>query len=349
MDLCIGSSNNRSKQQQEHGKKTITAQIDKCNSDDFLLFTDGSAIPNPGPTGSAVVILEHGPMSTPITIGKPVSNHSDNIHGEIIAILLVTQHAKAFITSSHKSARFFIDCRSAIQAITSNSVASNHHTSINQIKRNLLLLQELHHVSIHFHWTPGHSGIDIHDMVDLAAKSYAVQAQNLPSENSSLVTVAKARISNSNVTRFLWERRWEICPVADYYKMYVTDLSHSLEISNISQLQANMQKSLIKLRINHTKLPAHKSRYSKDVSPLCDVCNSRFNTEHLFFHCIKFEIYRTHLLSLVRRTLENDQAATECNPSISTLLGLNKKISQRSRVVICNLVVDFLSNIAVQI
>ena len=40
----------------------------------MLLFTDGSAINNPSPTGAAVVIRKNGPTNVPIKLTKAIKN-----------------------------------------------------------------------------------------------------------------------------------------------------------------------------------------------------------------------------------------------------------------------------------
>ena len=53
-----------------------------CNSQDVLLFTDGSALTNPGPTGAGAVIYFDGYSTTPILLQKGVSPLSNNNTGE---------------------------------------------------------------------------------------------------------------------------------------------------------------------------------------------------------------------------------------------------------------------------
>ena len=55
---------------------------------DVIVFTDGSALGNPGPCGSGVAVYWDGPNSTPTTHRKPVSSNSSSYHGEIEAIPL---------------------------------------------------------------------------------------------------------------------------------------------------------------------------------------------------------------------------------------------------------------------
>ena len=283
MGLNIGLSHSRSTAQQELGRNTILNQLNQCGDNDYLLFTDGSALSNPGPTGSAVNVMKNGPNSAPTIIGEPISSCSDNFHGEINAVDIASHHALTTITPYHTSLRFFIDCHTAISAITTTTVPSNHHTIINKIKQNLAQIQQSFDIPIHFHWTPAHCHIPAHDSADRAAKHFAKVARHLPQNNSKPITVANARLSNLAISKILWNRRWKLCSDANLYKHYTPDIDNVLRIPKLSDLHANTQKILIKLRINHTSLPAHKARYSSEVSPLCDICETLFDIEHLFF------------------------------------------------------------------
>ena len=52
------------------------------------IFTDGSALGNPGPCGSAAVIYINGLAKDPVTLSKPVALKSTSFHGEVAAVSL---------------------------------------------------------------------------------------------------------------------------------------------------------------------------------------------------------------------------------------------------------------------
>ena len=60
----------------------VSAQISDMNKNTVAIFTDGSCIGNPGPTGAGVVILKNGFNKPTIKPAKTVSNNSTNYHGE---------------------------------------------------------------------------------------------------------------------------------------------------------------------------------------------------------------------------------------------------------------------------
>ena len=60
----------------------------------MLIFTDGSAQINPGPTGSPTVIKKQGLKSAPIKKVKAISSRDTSFEGEVEAIYMGTEYAK---------------------------------------------------------------------------------------------------------------------------------------------------------------------------------------------------------------------------------------------------------------
>ena len=52
----------------------------------MMIWTDGSALGNPGPTGSGVAIKKNGPESTEIKIAHAVTKMGTSYQGELQAI-----------------------------------------------------------------------------------------------------------------------------------------------------------------------------------------------------------------------------------------------------------------------
>ena len=60
----------------------------------MLIFTDGFAQINPGPTGSAAVVKKQGLKSAPIKKVKAISSRDTSFEGELEAIYMGTEYAK---------------------------------------------------------------------------------------------------------------------------------------------------------------------------------------------------------------------------------------------------------------
>ena len=52
----------------------------KALSNEMMIFTDGSALGNPGPTGSGVAIKKNGPKSTEIKTAHAVTKMGTSYH-----------------------------------------------------------------------------------------------------------------------------------------------------------------------------------------------------------------------------------------------------------------------------
>ncbi len=91
-----------------------------------VIFTDGSALSNPGPCGAAVVCYAEGMESQLLFLKEAVSKLSTSYHGELRAMLLATQFGKEYSSTHHiTELNIFIDCQAVIASVTS----SRHHRS----------------------------------------------------------------------------------------------------------------------------------------------------------------------------------------------------------------------------
>ena len=59
-----------------------------------MIWTDGSALGNPGPTGSGVAIKKNGPESTEIKIAHAITKMGTSYQGELQAIRIGIIYAK---------------------------------------------------------------------------------------------------------------------------------------------------------------------------------------------------------------------------------------------------------------
>ena len=65
----------------------VTKLLNYMKDSTNAIFTDGSSLINPGPTGAGAVIFRAGMNKAPIKLPKAVSSNSTNYHREIDAIL----------------------------------------------------------------------------------------------------------------------------------------------------------------------------------------------------------------------------------------------------------------------
>ena len=79
----------------------INSILDTCTNKTMIVFTDGSAQSNPGPTGSGVIIKKQGQNSTPIKIAKAVKYMGSSYEGELEATKIATEYAPDNISPSN--------------------------------------------------------------------------------------------------------------------------------------------------------------------------------------------------------------------------------------------------------
>ncbi len=88
----LGSSHSRNAAQQRLATKSVQDHMCSLPHDTLPIFTDGSALGNPGPCGSAAVIYINGLSNEPVTLNEPVARKSTSFHGEVAAVNLALNY-----------------------------------------------------------------------------------------------------------------------------------------------------------------------------------------------------------------------------------------------------------------
>ena len=65
--------------------------LKQIEENEAVIFTDGSALGNPGPTGAGAVVYLNGYQSSPILLKKGVSPLSNNYTGELVGIQIALE------------------------------------------------------------------------------------------------------------------------------------------------------------------------------------------------------------------------------------------------------------------
>ena len=74
---------------QEENIKDVLSNLD---FDSVVAFTDGSALGNPGPTGSGAAIYYQGLEQEPVCLSMPVCSDGNNYIEELVGIQIALQH-----------------------------------------------------------------------------------------------------------------------------------------------------------------------------------------------------------------------------------------------------------------
>ena len=161
----------------------------------MMIFTYGSALGNPGPTGKGVVIKKNGQESTEIKIAHAVTKMGTSYQGELQAIRIGTTYAKENISISTENLHIFVDSQAAIQAIIEQNHKNYHNITITEIRQNLINIS--HSIkSIKFVYCPAHKGIVENETADKLAK-IAKKVQTL--EATYIVTSSEIKTENKKM------------------------------------------------------------------------------------------------------------------------------------------------------
>lgn len=239
----------------------------------FVLFTDGSAIPEIGVGAAAVT--RHDTYRVSLGPEGSISNFEAEIMGVILAII----HSDNF-TGIDRVA-IFSDNQSALQvAHDQPRPRSGQHLALGI--RNLVanLPPEL---SFHFYWSPGHEGIELNELADEAAKDaaeYGDEITILPISLGSLLKKIKEEFNICNVSfdpgRALLSPR----------PKEVSDALFSLEKGQASVI--------FQLRSGHCPLNAYLFRFKRHKTGLCNGCMVPETVEHFLLHCRRYNRHRAH-------------------------------------------------------
>ena len=128
-----------------------------------ILWTDGSANPNPGPGGYAVIEVD-GDIGRPVVLGREAD--STNIRMEGLAMIAAIKYAGEEGCEIHSDSEFWIN---VLTKWADGWKANDWRKKSGPIK-NLEIVQELHEL-YHRHpvklvWVKGHDGIMFNELAD---------------------------------------------------------------------------------------------------------------------------------------------------------------------------------------
>ena len=96
--------------------------LNKCTDREVLLFTDGSALGNPGPTGAGAVAYVDGYNCSPVLMKKCVSPLSNNNTGELVGIQIGLEFPSELDYVQNRSIHILTDCQPAIKTAFGNQL-----------------------------------------------------------------------------------------------------------------------------------------------------------------------------------------------------------------------------------
>ena len=106
-------------------EENIRALLQTMNRENVIVFTDGSALSNPGPTGAGAVVYLEGYQSSPVLLKKGVSPVGNNFTGELVGIQIAVEFLAEYDGNDAVHGRnihIFTDCQAAITAAFHNEI-----------------------------------------------------------------------------------------------------------------------------------------------------------------------------------------------------------------------------------
>ena len=129
-----------------------------------ILWTDGSAMPNPGPGGFAVIEQQPDGSGKPVILGS--EKYSTNIRMEGLAMIAAIKYAGAEGCEIHSDSEFWIN---VLTKWADGWQARGWRKSTGEIK-NLDIVKELHKLyhtyPVKLIWIRGHVGTELNELAD---------------------------------------------------------------------------------------------------------------------------------------------------------------------------------------
>ena len=136
-------------------EENVRQLLNKTDHKDVLVFTDGSALGNPGQTEAGAVIYLDGYESSLVLLKKRVSPMSNNYTGELVGIQIALEFLSELENSDlgERSIHFFTDCQPAIITAFENKPPTSKIEIVTRIKECLRCLYSKGN-TINVHWVP---------------------------------------------------------------------------------------------------------------------------------------------------------------------------------------------------
>jgi ribonuclease HI len=334
-DQNLGNAGSRSKEQAERARLLALDRICQAGEDLFI-FTDGSALSNPGPCGAGTVIYWRGITHDRSSYGRPVSKHSNSFHAELQAIDLALQTVTEAYPVIKKPVLLLSDCQGAL-TVTADPIAPANFTGLYySIQDKIHTLRE-QGSDIKLHWIAGHADIEGNEEADIKAKEAATEASS-PSFTSMLKSwsEAKARVKSKAMERWKSRRKNQT-------------QNHLLPPHSVRGFKSSMSRiaesRYHRLILGHSRLKDHMHKIMPHAveSPTCSCGSDRETTEHYILHCKNSFFHRINMIDQIQRGfLKTETPTYDQRITLATLIGHNSNYNPEMRSIIKAAVAEFI-------
>ena len=171
----LGSSKHNNHSTRKTAQQVIASHIAKLPIGSIYAFTDGSAKPNPGPTGAGIAIYRRAMQEDEL-----ISTYSfavgqvDNNAGELFAIGATAEHCNNLNLNS--TLTIYTDSNLARGALDEGWSIGRNFPLLHKVRQALRDLGSNYNIK----WVPGHSDIPQNEVADELADAGAVAATDYP-------------------------------------------------------------------------------------------------------------------------------------------------------------------------
>ena len=325
-DEPLGSSGNRTPAQQKAAQELAEKYLVEAGND-AVAFTDGSAMPNPGPCGAGASIYWAGMSGECSNISIPVSMRSTSYHGELKAIEETIRLAaeRNFTGRLH----IFSDCQSALRTANADAIPTNFSTLSQSIKKHAGQIQG----SIHLTWIAGHADIPGNETADALAKQAATKAitEETADEFGAIShSEAKARIKAKAIS--MWRNRWAR---QNNGRSLQQQLDPSRKLRQFHPRATETKIFRLILRHNNLEENRHKMYPEAQTTPACECKTGTGDVFHFINHCPLLATPREEMFNTIFAGFESLNVEPHLRVTDTlTLLGLNPSLPTDMQTII---------------
>ncbi|XP_035696811.1 uncharacterized protein LOC118430208 [Branchiostoma floridae] len=288
-----------------------------------VVFTDGSSLGNPGPTGCSAVIYEHWGRTEPYTVKKPVAAKSNNYEGELQGLHLALSTLSKRERSEER-VLILCDCKAAIENVITTHQVDAYNDLVNNIRQKLHEMKQKR-VNIQIEWCPGHMGVAGNELADEQAKLAAEEARN--SNMNTVWTRQQALKHIEKQAEERWKRRSELHTTSKHMQKINVQMKKKCKVLGLRSTQIAINQ----LVSGHTSLNAYRNWIDDTESPNCEACGERESTEHFLYYCPRYETSRHRMYNEVDNIYQElSTREKERRLDIVTLAGMREDLGEET-------------------
>ena len=190
---------------EETQEENVRDLLSKLQPEDVVVFTDGSAFENPGPTGADGVVHLDGYEVAPVLLKKGVSQYNNNYTGELVGVQISLEFPADVSEVVNKNIHVFTDCQAAIVSAFQNQIPTNKIEIVTSLKQHITQIGEKRNKR-HVHWVPAHKDIFGNELADQQAKA---GTEEMVSAKDTVVITMDKREAIAEIKRQIGEK-WKL-------------------------------------------------------------------------------------------------------------------------------------------